>query len=56
MTNDQRREAIKQMITDYTKANTQTKEQARAVLVKEGVYDAKGRLTPEFGGKKRAGR
>lgn len=53
MTDAKRLETIKTLIKEHTKANTANKKAARAALVKEGIYTAKGRLRVEFGGQTR---
>ncbi len=48
---EQRLQAIRSMIATYTAAKTIDKKTARAALIKEGIYTAKGALRAEFGGK-----
>jgi len=43
--------AIRIMIAEHTKASTVDKKTARAALIKEGLYTAKGALSPKYGGK-----
>ncbi len=47
-----RKNKILAAISDETKRATVSKETARAALIAEGIYDAEGKLTPEFGGLK----
>lgn len=52
MTLEQRNAAILKALNEQTKRNTKTPEAARAVLIKEGIYTAKGNLRAKFGGRK----
>lgn len=48
MTETQRYAAIAQMIERYTLDNSGTPEAARAALIREGIYTAKGNLKKKF--------
>jgi hypothetical protein len=51
MTQQEERNArIKKAIADYTARNTVSPEVARAAFIREGIYDAAGRLRREYGG------
>lgn len=51
MTKEAQRAAIKEMIAKHTATVTVSREAARDSLIKEGVYNATGELSPEYGGK-----
>lgn len=50
MTDEKRHAALLAYIEEYTAANTATKADARATLIREGIYTEDGELEPEFGG------
>ncbi|MFY9350541.1 MAG: hypothetical protein WBL20_04380 [Sphingobium sp.] len=50
MTHAQRNRRILEAITEQTEEAMVSKKAARAVLIKEGIYTAKGKLRVEFGG------
>ncbi|HVY34161.1 MAG TPA: hypothetical protein VG960_07045 [Caulobacteraceae bacterium] len=50
MTDEARLDAIRQLAARHIEANTATQEDARASLVRKGIYTEAGRLTPEYGG------
>lgn len=50
---DARRRALFAAIEEETKLMTSSKEEARRVLISEGIYDEDGELTEEFGGNKK---
>ena len=50
MTAEQRRSAVLTLIERHTAAKTVSKNVARQSLIDEGIYDAKGELTPRYGG------
>jgi hypothetical protein len=43
--------SFKEFVRQYTVENTKTKKTARKTLMQEGLYDTKGHLKAEFGGK-----
>jgi hypothetical protein len=47
---DQEREAIRRALEEQTRLHKASPAEARAFLLKSGVYTAKGELTPEYGG------
>ena len=51
MTDAQRRTAIETLIAKHTANHTVSRKVARASLINEGIYTAKGKLRVEFGGK-----
>ncbi len=51
MTHSARNQKILQAIKESTRQALSSKEAARAILIKEGIYTAKGDLRAEFGGK-----
>ncbi len=53
---DQERAAIRKALEEQTRAHQARPAEARAFLLRSGVYTPKGELTPEYGGetKKRA--
>lgn len=53
MTREKRNALILELIKDQTARAMESKETARAFLIKEGIYDADGRLRPEYGGRPR---
>lgn len=53
MTDAQRRNAIKKLISEHTAAKTVSKKIARQTLIAEGIYTQKGELRAAFGGGKR---
>lgn len=53
MTDAQRRDEIRKLIASYTAEKTITKDAARAALIDEGIYNEKGELRVEFGGKRK---
>ena len=52
MTLEQRNAAILKVLAEQTKRNTKSPATARAALIKEGIYTAKGNLRVKFGGGK----
>lgn len=50
MTDDERRAEILKMIQRHTQAATQSRETARATLIREGIYNSDGTLAPKYGG------
>ena len=48
MTEAQRYKAMSKAIKDYTKEHTKSPEAARAALIREGIYDANGRLKDKY--------
>jgi len=50
MTDEKRRNAIKNLIEKYTAAKTVSKAIAREALIAEGIYTRKGQLRVEYGG------
>lgn len=54
MTSEAQRALLKKIIERHTKKVTATKKAARDSLVKEGFYTEEGKLTEEYGGKKKA--
>jgi len=53
MTREKRNARILEAIAERTARAMESKETARAFLIKEGIYDAEGRLRPEYGGRPR---
>lgn len=51
MTNAQFVEAIQKLVEKRTKRGARTKLEARKQLIKEGIIDASGELTANYGGK-----
>ena len=51
MTIEQRNAEILRILAERTKANTASPERARADLISEGIYTAKGNLRAQFGGR-----
>lgn len=51
MTIEQRNAEILRILAERTKANTASPERARAALISEGIYTAKGNLRAQFGGR-----
>ncbi len=49
---DERKERVMKAIDAYTKKITRTEVTARNALVREGIYDKKGKLTAEYSGRK----
>ena len=47
---DTQRAAIRAAISRQTEADTQTRDTARAALVRDGIYTPSGQLTREYGG------
>ena len=47
---DEEREAIRRALEEQTRLHTASSAEARAFLLRSGVYTAKGELTPEYGG------
>ena len=43
--------SFKEFVRQYTVENTKTKKTAQKTLMQEGLYDTKGHLKAEFGGK-----
>jgi hypothetical protein len=54
MTAEAQRAAIKKMIDDHTRDVTTSKEKARQSLIREGFYTPDGKLTEQYGGKKKS--
>ncbi len=50
MTHEQRNQKILDTIKRETKKALESKEYARKMLIKEGIYNEEGQLMPEFGG------
>lgn len=50
MTLEQRNAEILKALAAQTKLNTVSREAARAALINEGIYTAKGDLRAKFGG------
>jgi hypothetical protein len=50
MTDEQRHIAIQSLIQEHTAENTVSKDAAREMLIKEGIYTKTGKLRREFGG------
>ena len=48
MTDAERYKDIAKAIKAYTKEHTKSPEAARAALIREGIYDKKGRLKDKF--------
>jgi hypothetical protein len=48
MTETERFDDIAKAIKAYTKEHARTPETARAALIREGIYDKKGRLKDKF--------
>jgi hypothetical protein len=48
---DQERAAIRKALEDQTRDHKASPLEARAFLLKSGVYTSQGELTPEYGGK-----
>lgn len=48
---DKDRAAIRQALQEQTRAHQASPIEARAFLLRSGVYTAKGELTAEYGGK-----
>ena len=48
MTDAQRFKEISKAIKAYTKEHARTPETARAALIREGIYDKKGRLKDKY--------
>lgn len=51
MTIEQRNAAILKALKEQTKANTRSKEIARAALIKGSIYTPSGNLKAQFGGR-----
>jgi hypothetical protein len=47
---DREREAIRKALEEQTRTHKANPAQARAFLLKSGVYTSKGELAPEYGG------
>ena len=50
MTREQRNRKIIEAIDVYTERALVSQQAARAVLIKDGIYTAEGKLRAEFGG------
>lgn len=53
MTKHERNSIIMAQLEQTTKVGLKSKASARSILVKEGIYTAKGNLKAEFGGRGR---
>lgn len=46
-------ESFKEFVRKYTAEHTKTKKAATETLIREGIYEADGKLKVRFGGKER---
>ncbi|MEP9359334.1 hypothetical protein [Sphingomonas sp. KR3-1] len=53
MTHAQRNAEILRLLEEQTNRGLKSKAAARATLIREGIYTEKGKLSAEFGGKRK---
>jgi len=50
MTKEERTEAVRRQIAEYTAAANETRQKAREALIREGIYTPDGNLAPRYRG------
>jgi hypothetical protein len=54
MTKSEQAARVRAAIERYTKKNTKTQKAAREALIREGIFTSEGKLSPRYGGPRKA--